>query len=190
MLRWLVGSRARESVLAALFNGRPAPVHFRGLVRETGLAPKSLKRVLDGFEAAGAVKSEWRGNQRYFEANPKHALYEELCSLTEKTVGLAGVLRKALPGIKLAFVYGSVARGNARPESDVDLFVVGKSDRKIYDDLRRVEEAIGREVNPVFYSVKDLNEERGFVKRVLRGKKIMVVGNEEEFERLVEGQYD
>ncbi len=188
MLKWLVGSKARERVLAALFKDRPEAVHFRGLVRETGLSPLSLKRVLDDFEAAGIIESEWAGNQRSYKANEKHALYAELSSIVKKTVGLADVLRAALRGVEMAFVYGSIARGDARPDSDVDLFVVGKPNDEVYAGLRKAEEAIGREVNPAFYSVKELREKRGFVERVLQEDKIMVVGNEEEFKRLVEGE--
>jgi predicted nucleotidyltransferase len=46
-----------------------------------------------------------------------------------KTVGLADVLRAALAGlaerITVAFVYGSLARGTAEVNSDVDVMVIG-----------------------------------------------------------------
>lgn len=63
------------------------------------------------------------------QVNQAFILYPELKAMVIKTVELGGSLRAALtelPGIRFAFVYGSVAKGQEIPESDLDLFIVGK----------------------------------------------------------------
>ncbi|PIO02469.1 hypothetical protein COX86_04480 [Candidatus Micrarchaeota archaeon CG_4_10_14_0_2_um_filter_60_11] len=188
MLRWLLGSEARERVLCALFGGAPAGMHFREIVKRTGCNPRSVKSVLDAFEAAGAVESVRRGNQRVYSPNAKHFLYGELSSIARKSGGLAGVLKKALDGseVRAAFVYGSLARGDERSASDVDLIVVGKMAAGFYKRLNAAEEALGREVNPSFYSEAEFREaaRKGFLKAVLKKEKLMVIGSETELERL------
>ncbi len=68
------------------------------------------------------------GNRIYYRANSRHPVHGDLCSLVLKTNGLAGVLRQALPDkqVRLAFVFGSIARGETRAVSDVDLMVIGQ----------------------------------------------------------------
>ena len=77
------------------------------------------------------------GNRKHYQANPGSLVFEELRALVLKTVGLADVLRAALPpvskDIRAAFVYGSVAKGQDTAASDVDLMVV--SDRLTHADL-------------------------------------------------------
>ena len=54
----------------------------------------------------------------------------------------------APPGLELAFVFGSVARGESRPTSDLDLAIVGE-DVDAFDLAGRLSLATGREVDVV-----------------------------------------
>ncbi len=53
----------------------------------------------------------------------------------------------AMPGVELAIVFGSNARGTARPSSDIDLAVLGDVDA--FELAGRVSLATGREVDVV-----------------------------------------
>ena len=66
------------------------------------------------------------GNRTYYSANKEHPLYPEIYSLTLKTVGLRDILLAKLKpaDIQFAFVFGSMARGSIRADSDIDLLVV------------------------------------------------------------------
>ena len=68
------------------------------------------------------------GRQKYYQANPHSPVFDELVALIRKTVGLAGPLRDALmplaDRIRAAFVYGSIASGRDRADSDIDLMVI------------------------------------------------------------------
>ncbi|MDF3070586.1 MAG: uncharacterized protein K0R38_6187 [Polyangiaceae bacterium] len=54
----------------------------------------------------------------------------------------------SVPGVKLALVFGSVARGQAREGSDVDVAVLG-ADLDVAELSARISEATGREAQVV-----------------------------------------
>jgi predicted nucleotidyltransferase len=85
-------------------------------------------------------------------------VFPELRALLLKTSGVASQLQKALDPmadrIELAFVFGSLPRGDATPQSDVDVIIVGNTTlHDIVKALSPLQEAIGREINPTVYSV-------------------------------------
>jgi predicted nucleotidyltransferase len=70
-------------------------------------------------------------------------LNEPLAALLRGSVGIEEQLRVALEGrdVQAAVIYGSWASGRRRPDSDIDVLVVGDADLR---DLRRRVRPIGR----------------------------------------------
>ena len=71
--------------------------------------------------------------------------------------GSADVLKEAFAGlserIALALVFGSVARGEEGPRSDVDVLLVGEIGfAEVVRALHEAQARIGREINPVVLS--------------------------------------
>ena len=136
------------------------------------------------------VTVEQRGNQKHYQANRKSPVFQELQALVLKTTGFAGVLRTALsnlaPRIRIAFVYGSLAKQSERARSDVDLFIV--SDDLEYADLYEAiggaEQLIGRTINPQIFSTDQFvmrrQNEQAFVSRVMAQPKIWLIGKDDE----------
>jgi predicted nucleotidyltransferase len=60
---------------------------------------------------------------------------------------------RTLPGVRLALVFGSVARGQAGPRSDVDLAVRGDA-LDLADVAGRLEQALGTKVDVVELSAE------------------------------------
>ena len=98
---------------------------------------------------------------------------------------LEAIIRQALEPlaaqIALAFVFGSVARNQQGPDSDVDLFVLGHvSLRELSHPLREVENSLGRRINPVIYSRESFREKTQagdpFLLDITRRQKIPIVG--------------
>lgn len=112
----------------------------------------------------------------------------------ERSPGPVELLREVLAdvsGIAAAFVFGSIARGDAREESDVDVFIV---DQGIDEDelSRRTLDAgvdLRREVNVIQFTPEEvvgkMRDELGFVSRVLAGPKCWIVGSEEDFQTAI-----
>ncbi|MGH8319640.1 MAG: nucleotidyltransferase domain-containing protein [Steroidobacteraceae bacterium] len=105
------------------------------------------------------------------------------------------MLREALSPtadeIALALVFGSVAQGNEKPTSDIDLLVIGTVPfEKVVQASHAARERLGREVNPVVMSkdafrAKQRARDR-FLSRVLKESKIFVIGDASELGRIAE----
>jgi len=181
-------STIQQRVLAYLF-GQPERSFFATeLIRLAGGGSGAVQRELARLADSGLVMVKRIGTQKHYQADPKSPLFAELCSIAQKTVGLAEPLREALAPlakrITAAFVYGSVAKRSDTAASDIDLMVV--SDSLSYADLyAAVEQAtasLGRKVNPTVYSRKELarrvKQKNAFVTRVLGQPRIWLTGAE------------
>src|SRR5229473_886799 len=147
----IVSSRVKAELLRLLFGLRQPELHLRELVRQSGLSLGTVQQELRRLTRIGLVTARRDGNRVYYQANQEHPLYADLRNVVLKTNGLVNVLRQALQvkDVQLAFVFGSIARGEARPESDVDLMVITPLGlRRIARMLAHVGEELGREINP------------------------------------------
>lgn len=87
--------------------------------------------------------------------------------------------------IRCMFIFGSAARQEQRAESDVDLMIIGDvSLRELSPHLKRAEQELGRQVNPVIYSQAEWSERlrtrNPFVTQVMKGEKIFIIGEPDE----------
>ena len=86
-------------------------------------------------------------------------------------------LAKAAPGKSRAILFGSRARGDARPDSDWDVLILLDKDRITRSDMDEVSYPVcefgwGADmmVNPIMYTIRDWDARRGtpFYKNVMR----------------------
>jgi len=129
----------------------------------------------------------------YYSADRRHPVFHELKSLLLKTVALGDHLRKGLEGAKtkvsFAFVFGSVASGTEAAASDIDMLVVGSiGSRELSAILGPLGRDLGREFNPALYSEEEfrgkLEEGNHFIREVLSGPKIWIIGSQDELEKM------
>jgi uncharacterized protein len=188
-------SKPVQEILTALLLEREEPWYFRDLAKRLNRTPSTLQRPLDSLVRAGIIKKWTDGNRAYFAADIQCPFLSDLRGLLAKTVGLVDVLREALGPhaklIQLAFVYGSIARGDPRSESDVDLLVIGDvtlSD--ISPALTKAEDRLRRPVNATVYSLREyrakLESNNHFLRSVLTKEKVFVIGARDELEKLTE----
>lgn len=189
MLATLLGSKLRAKVLGWLFFHPDKRYFVRQLTALLKEDSTNISRELARLEKMGILVSTQVGRQKHYQANKKCAIFEELCGLAVKTTGLADVLREALAPISgqiaSAFVYGSVASGEATSVSDIDLLVVGDVDEmELHRALSEAENQLARPVNYTFMSQLEFHERRsekgGFLARVLSGPKIMILDSIDE----------
>lgn len=178
----------------SLFFLRPEEKFYqRDIAERTGSLLRQVQRALKRIERAGLVTKSREGNRVYYAAERMHPAFDDLKRVFLKTVALAEVLQKALTPmnrkIGLAFVYGSLARGEETATSDIDLFIV--SDLKVRE-LAKILGSVGRELdrefNPAVYPPREFRDKarRGhhFIREVLAGSKIWLIGNEDALKRL------
>jgi predicted nucleotidyltransferase len=187
----LLSSRVKAEVFRLLFGPGAEGLHVREIGRRARLADATVRQELRKLARLGLVEVRRDGNRACYAANPKHPLYPEIRNLVLKTSGLADVLREALmhPGIRVALVFGSVAAGKERPESDVDLLVIGSVGlRQLAKLLSRPGEVLSREINPHVMSADEfLRRQRAhdhFISSVLSGPRLFLIGDERELEAM------
>jgi predicted nucleotidyltransferase len=124
-------------------------------------------------------------------ARTEHPLFPEIRSLVEKTAGVEALLRVALntPEVLVAFIFGSVATGQAKPGSDLDLFIIGVLGlRKVTKLLSGMTDRVGRVVNPHVMLPEEFarkfQSKDHFVSNVITSKRLFVMGDENELRRL------
>lgn len=184
--------KARAEILRLLFSDPGRSLHLRELARLSGLAVGTIQREVAHLRETGLVRQQRDGNRLYFSANVENPILSELRGIVLKTTGLRGQIEDALQGlegIKLAFVYGSFAKGEARPASDVDLMVIGEIGlRKLAPRLRGVVETMGREINPHVIGEATYREKLAdgdaYITHVIKEPKLWIIGNDNELANL------
>lgn len=178
--------RTRQAVLALLFGHPGREYYLREIVERAGGGTSQVQRELDNLVRAGLALREKRAHLVWFRANPRAAIHDALVDLVTRSFGIADVLRAALaplaPRLQAAFVYGSVARGEQRADSDIDLFVVGDVLLSQLDEaLAGAETRLARTIAPTVMGPAEFARRRDegehFVKSVLGGAKIWLVGD-------------
>ncbi len=186
----ILSSRIRAEIFRLLFGVTQNDLHMRDIERQSGFAIGTIQSELKKLVDLDLVIKRRDGNRLYFRANTDHPLYRDIRSIVLKTTGLTDVLKSALckePTIQAAFIFGSIATGEEKAASDLDLMVIGQVGlRKLTKLLTGVAEYIGREINPhVLTSTELLNRRRGddhFINRVMTAPKIFIMGNEHDLE--------
>lgn len=133
----------RRQVLGLLLLHPDEPFHLREIARATNTQPGTLRRELVQLADAGVLSREKVGNLVRYKANASCPIYDELRGILKKTARteimkkentiLIGqkipVSRKTLRQlvhryhIRRLVLFGSAARGELGPESDIDLLV-------------------------------------------------------------------
>jgi len=185
----LLLGKTRLSILSLLFLQPERRLYLRQILRLTGAGQGAVQRELAKLADAGILTKTREANLTYYQANPISPVFDNLKGLVEKTAGIAGFLRTALlplaGTIEQAFLYGSVARGEERADSDIDLMVIGDvSFLAVVAAVSSLQELLGREVNSTVFTLQELRQrlDQGdnFVTRVMREDKVDLIGGDRE----------
>lgn len=189
----ILSSRARAEFFRLLFGVERQALYLREIERQTGLAIGTVRQEAAKLLQLNLITGKRDGNRVYFKANIKHPLFVDINNMVLKTIGLVDVIRNAIAGadIDYAFVFGSFARGSQKPDSDIDLFVIGSIGfRTLSKLLRKPGEQLMREINSNVMDktmfMKRIRDHEHFVTSVMQSKKLMVIGSEDELKRLGE----
>lgn len=188
-------SKTRQVVLALLYGRTDSSFYTKQILDAAKIGRGTVQRELKNLTDAGIIAREVQGHQVYYRANERCPIFDELKNIVRKTFGVADVIIQSLSSkakkIRLAFIYGSVASSSDDRKSDIDVMVVGSiSFGEVVGLLSSAEEQLSRELNAVVYPVAEFKQkvksDHYFVKNVLAGQKIFLIGDDSELNRLVE----
>ncbi len=180
-------SRTQQRVMGLLFGSPERSFYLNEVTRLAGMGIGTVQRELESMAAAGLLTVKKVGNQKHFQANRDAPIFTELRSIALKTFAVGDVLKEALrpavDRIDTAFVYGSLAKGADRADSDIDVLIV--SERLTYPEVidlfASAEKRVGRKINPALYKPAELRrklaDDNGFLRRVMEQPKLLLAGS-------------
>jgi predicted nucleotidyltransferase len=180
-LNHILRSWTHIAVLRAL---RDTATGFSGnrVARASGMTPRSAFHALSALETLGLVKRQRGGREHLFSLNRanlfvQHGLLPLLQIERElpDRLGrdLASILHKK---VVVAVIFGSAARGEAVPDSDLDLCCVVRNEQQkdaVRSALERasatLQHVYGVRVAPLYFSVEEFRRKRTsrLVKQIL-----------------------
>jgi predicted nucleotidyltransferase len=188
-------THANVEAVGRFFLVRPdSCVSLRQLGESVRLNHESLHSAAASLLASGALTSR-RGS---LSAQLMSPFWDELRRVEARRGDPVPLLRHAFTpstGVEAAFVFGSVADGTDGPDSDVDVFAIVESEsaRAYLRPATEIALILGRPVNTLRYSRIPLSERmkdprhpaHAVVWRILNGRKIWLVGDEQVLARLL-----
>lgn len=180
-------TKTQQRLLSLLYGHPEQSYYLNELVRLANIGRGTVVRELAKLTDSGLVVMAWHGNQKHYQANPENPVFQELRQLVQKTFGISDVLQNALlpmaDTLEQAFIYGSIAKGDAHAGSDIDLMLVGHdlSYSDVMTRLAPAEQQLQRTINPTLYSPSEfeqrIKDNQSFVTRVLEQPRIELCFN-------------
>jgi DNA-binding transcriptional ArsR family regulator len=181
--------KTRQAVLATLYMDPGREWYLSDLARHLNVQPSSLQRELVRLAVAGILRRREDGNRAYYSAETENPIFGDLHGLLLRTAGLRDVLVATLEPFRdrldVAFVHGSLARREERPNSDIDLMVIGRVGlAELAPAVKRAEATLLRPVNPSIYTPKEIAEKLAsghhFIGTVMSKEKLFVLGDNDD----------
>lgn len=184
--------KGRAEALRLLFQAPYREMHLRELARQSGLSIRAVQKEIAILGSIDLITIRKDGNRSYIRANPEHPAYPQLSAFIHKVDGLSEALEKAFEGVEeveIAFIFGSVAKGEEKAASDVDLMVIGRIGlRALVPILRPIGLRFGREINPHLLTSEEWKEKYNngdiFVYKVAHEAQIFLKGNANELKAM------
>lgn len=154
------------------------------LAADLGAPQSSVHRELARAEAAGLVVRDGTVRPHRFTAAVEDPMFEPLAELLSRSVGVEAQLRSALsrPDVRAAVIHGSWVKGTRRPDSDVDVLVVGDASlRELRRAVRPIGKAVGRGIDLTMLSPSEFgrlrDEGAAYLRSVFEEPTIALVGD-------------
>ena len=193
MLASLLLGNHRRRALGLLLMHPEQSYHVREIARLTGTSVGTLHKELAKLAQAGLLLRKEIGNQVHYGANTQCPIFPELQGLLRKTSGVSDILREGLDEIAervaVALIFGSVAKGEERAGSDVDVLVIGSvSFVEVVKALHPAQSFLQREINSIVYSADEfrrkLSGSDAFLHGIVEGEKLFLIGNDHDLGKL------
>lgn len=191
MIDILFKSKIRQKILSRFFADESKKFYINEMARLVNTTQGTCRRELNNLVDMGVLTTSREGNLLYYNVNRQTLLYREFSAIIQKTIGIEAKLKSALHGFKdisFAFIFGSYAKKEFKPESDIDAVVIGiiEEDRliRVFKDI---EKAIGREINYHIYTEKEFKNKlktNSFIKNIIKNH-IIIKGDEIAFRELL-----
>jgi predicted nucleotidyltransferase len=169
----MAGSKAKARVLCTLAAFPGKEWSGRSLAIDAGVSQPQAWKALNALSCQGIVESKRAGQATMWKFNEGHVFADSIKAFARPKRLLCERLRREIKrrtgfdGIARVVLFGSVARGSERTDSDIDLFVevARQKDMKrvraaLTDAALELREIFGSPIIPVFYTTTEVLRKR------------------------------
>lgn len=134
--------------------------YIREVQRILDISPRTAQLILDDLENKGILESETKGKIRVYRIRTnsmsrRYLVFAEqykAIAFLEKNSMVKELIEKITPFTKgVGIIFGSYAKGRAKKDSDLDIFVIGTYDE---EKVREISETYGIEISVKCYPLK------------------------------------
>jgi len=179
VILFVLSSENRKSIVRTIFEYPKRQWSCSALEDLTKISHATIFRTLKGLLNFGILKS--------IRINKKDVLYElvssPLSNELKKIIDIEKITTKKITNkfankikskrIYSIFLYGSIVKGNLRPESDIDILIIlNKHDKiteeKIFNIAAELSSKSNKTISSVIMDIKEINKEKNgqFIKSV------------------------
>ncbi len=140
----VLGNKTKVKLLRGFFTYPEKEFTESELQRIAGIPQASAHRNVKSLLENGLLDRKRIGKANLYSLNKEHILYPLLSSDFEEERNILVELKKVIAGavknlseVELAVLFGSIAKGIERADSDVDVFIVCKGDKSQLEEKLR-----------------------------------------------------
>lgn len=146
-------------IIKHLFNHPYEEFHIREIARRVKISPFAVKKYVDMLLKERLLLESRKGNLRYIKPNMtslvfRYAKITNNLAAIEKS-GLISFLKENLPNLSSVVLFGSLARGEDTPKSDIDILAIGKEKNL---NVTPIEEKLGKKITVHILSWSEWNK--------------------------------
>jgi predicted nucleotidyltransferase len=177
-------SKITQKLLVYFFTNKSSEHYAAELARLFGEDSKNTHTKLRELKEEGLLKSRVQGKETLYSLNGAFPLLKEYESIVQKTVGVEAQLKLVMNnirGITQAYIFGSYARNQLTPTSDIDVLVIGDHDiLEVQKKVLKLQKAVNREINVIDMSEEEFENKKAqqdpFLQKVLKDHPIALIG--------------
>ena len=166
----VLGNKTKVKLLRAFHTYPGKEFTESELQRIAGIPQASTHRNVKSLLENGLLERKRIGKANLYSLNKEHTLHPALNKVFNDERNLLKELKKQIkteitevPEIQLAMLFGSLAKGTERPDSDVDLFIITQgnkrqAERKLQTLISSIEKRFGNTVSLMIKSTADLKD--------------------------------
>jgi len=157
-------------VLLVFFSEPYREFHLRETAKLAKVSSSTAKRFLDFYSEKGFLQKQRKANLSLFRANVENPTFKhmKISHFLLKLQPLVDHLQEVYPNSSI-ILYGSCARGEDDPQSDIDLLIISR--KKERAELSEFEKRFERKMTLLVYEPSGWEEEakkdRAFYERIL-----------------------